>query len=313
MAARMSLRMRGASLASVCLALALDSAEAGSPGVNQFEVKELDLEAGSVEIGVQSDHIPDFPRRKSVEGEDGERAFDENALWRHRQAYDLDFGLTKYVGVGIGMEFEQEPRDDPGSFAEAGQLEDFKFTEVSLEALVVLVPVKENGVGLGVYVDFQNPVADEPRTLYAGPIVNASYGVWSAKANVAFVKFMRGAEPDEKWDLAYYSQVKYDVSETWGLAAEAYGTFDRLGGSGEPSESERLIGDQNQHRIGPVVYYTGKTGPLPKPANAANNNGASPEDDDGEGATYVMSAGVLLGLNENTPDTTIKWGVEVEF
>jgi hypothetical protein len=37
------------------------------------------------------------------------------------------------------------------------------------------------------------------------------------------------------------------------------------------------------------------------------------DDDDDEGTSVTIGTGLLFGLNENTPDTTLKLGVEIEF
>ena len=37
------------------------------------------------------------------------------------------------------------------------------------------------------------------------------------------------------------------------------------------------------------------------------------DDDDDEDIVVTLGTGLLVGLNENTPDTTLKWSVEVEF
>ena len=41
--------------------------------------------------------------------------------------------------------------------------------------------------------------------------------------------------------------------------------------------------------------------------------GSEAEDDDDEGTSVTIGTGVLFGLNENTPDTPLKLGVEIEF
>jgi hypothetical protein len=82
-------------------------------------------------------------------------------------------------------------------------------------------------------------------------------------------------------------------SETWTLTVEAYGTIDRIFGSGNPSESDLLFGDFDQHRIGPILYYNFKPAP--------------------DGPEVAIGSGILAGLNNNTPDATLKLSVEVEF
>lgn len=311
------------SVASLAVLLGWGPAFAG-PAVNQFEVKDLEVEQGEVEIEDQSDFITSQPRRKFVEGDD-EIEFDDNEIARQRHEIEIGFGLTNWLKVSAGLEFEEERVDDPPSFGKANDFESLTLTESSVTGLVVLVPLKDNGIGLGAYAELQLPASQEARTLFIGPIVQAKSGPFSATGNFAFVKFMGGEQEfeedasgeevklprDEKWDFAYFTQVKYDATETFALALEAYGTIDRLGDSGNATEAAKAIGDQDQHRIGPAAYYTFK-GPA-KASAKDDDDGAGGDDDDDEGGNVTVGAGVLFGLNDNTPDTTIKTGLEVEF
>ncbi|MFI0460029.1 MAG: hypothetical protein ACH254_20785, partial [Candidatus Thiodiazotropha endolucinida] len=62
-------------------------------------------------------------------------------------------------------------------------------------------------------------------------------------------------------------------------------------------EEAHLFGDHNQHRLGPVFYYTGGLG----------------GESTGEESSVSTGVGLLFGINDNTPDTTLKWSVEVDF
>lgn len=106
--------------------------------------------------------------------------------------------------------------------------------------------------------------------------------------------------------------MKYEASDNLALALEAYGTIDRLGSSGNASESARAIGDLNQHRFGPVAYYTWNR-PTAAGAKDDDDKANGGKDDDDDGGSVSLGVGVLFGLNENTPDTTLKTGLEFEF
>ncbi len=289
---------------------------AAGPAINQFEVKDLEVEQGEVEIEDQSDWAFGLPQRKSVVGPE----FDDNEVARQRHEVELSMGLTNWLKIGTGFELEEERVDDPDSFADANDFDSLKVTEIGFGALAVLVPVETHGIGLGAYAELQLPTSNEARTLYVGPIIQAVSGPWSATGNFAFVKFMGGEAEDgeardEKWDFAYFTQLKYEASEAWAFALEAYGTIDRIGNSGAPSEAAVAIGDQDQHRIGPVAYYTFKRDRMAPVTSMKLGAGGEDEDDDDddEGTSVTIGTGVLFGLNENTPDTTLKLGVEIEF
>jgi hypothetical protein len=106
----------------------------------------------------------------------------------------------------------------------------------------------------------------------------------------------------------------YMFSRTWSLAIEGYGTVERIESTGHASESARLFGDFNQHRVGTVLYYTyafADSGrPEPKAPRPAPLSDMDEEDD---GANVSIGLGFLAGLNENTPDQTLKLSIEVDF
>ena len=306
-------------LLSLALMLSIGTFPAAAgPAINQFEVKDLEVEQGEVEIEDQSDWAFGLPRRKFF-GDGDDTEFDDNEVARQRHSIEIGFGLTNWLKIGTGFELEEERVDDPEPGTNPNSFDSLKVTEIQFEGLVVLVPVKTHGIGLGAYVELQLPTSDEARTLYVGPIIQAVSGPWSATGNFAFVKFL-GGEPedgearDEKWDFAYFTQLKYEASEAWAFALEAYGTIDRIGNSGTPSEAAVAIGDQDQHRIGPVLYYTFKRDRM-APVTGMKLGAASEgdDDDDDEGTSATLGLGFLAGLNDNTPDGTLKLSLEIEF
>lgn len=293
---------------------------AAGPLIDQFEIRDLEVEQGEVEIESQSDWAFGMPRRKSfVDG--GDTEFDDNEVARQRHEVELSMGLTNWLKIGTGFELEEERVDDPEPGTNPNRFDSLKVTEIGFGALAVLVPVKTHGIGLGAIAELQLPISsDEARILGFGPIIQAVSGPWSATGNFFFAKFIGGTPEDgeardEKWDFTYRTQLKYEASEAWAVALEAYGTIDRLGNSGTPSEAAVAIGDQDQHRIGPVAYYTFKRDRMAPVTSMKLGAGGEDEDDDDddEGTSMTIGTGVLFGLNENTPDTTLKLGVEIEF
>jgi len=82
--------------------------------------------------------------------------------------------------------------------------------------------------------------------------------------------------------FAYAWQVKLDVREGFGVGLEGYGTVENV--------TNPPPGEDQEHRIGPVAYM---------------------ELDLGHGVKVEPSLGVLFGLTEATPDTTIKFNLGV--
>lgn len=293
------------------------------PAINQFEVKDLESSPGDFEFQSQNAWSTGQPRRKWVETGPGEILADDNSVMRQREALEVQLGITDWFRVRVGVEFEQERLDDPETIAQLDSFDSLKLDEVAIEGVVVFIKPKKEGVGLGLLLEYGAPVdaADDPAEFYIGPIIEAHTGPWSIIANLIFVSHIGGKSldpefvPDEKWDFSYFTQFQYEMSSEWALALEAYGTFDRLGDSGSPGEEREVFGDHDQHRAGPIVYYTFYPSQpsaltVQAPANAAE---AAEGEDDIKRLSVSVGAGVLFGLNENTPDATYKLSLEVDY
>lgn len=295
------------------------------PAVNQFEIKDLQSSPGDFEFQSQNAWSTGQPRRKSVQTAPGEFIYDDNSVTRQREALEVQLGITDWFRVRLGVEYEQERLDDPATFSAANALGPLTFDEVAIEGVLVVVKPKKEGIGLGLLMEYGSPVNDveAPAEFYIGPIIEAHTGPWSLIANLMLVKFFAGKpDPgndeylrDDKWDFSYFTQVQYEVSRNWAFALEAYGTFDRLGNTGEFGAERALFGDHDQHRAGPVVYYTFFPCPEPlvKAGEKAKEHLADGDDGDAKEWAVTIGTGVFFGINENTPDTTYKLSVEVEY
>lgn len=111
---------------------------------------------------------------------------------------------------------------------------------------------------------------------------------------------------DDKIDFTYAARLMYAWTDRISLALEAYGTVERIGDSGAPSADHAILGDFNQHRAGPVVYWSWPLAGLPD-CNLRSEKGASADPE------AKMGLGALFGLNEHTPDATLKVSFEVVF
>ncbi len=325
--------MRRSALAIICAA-ALQPGLAGTvraePAIGQFELKDLEAEPGEIEFQSQNAWSFGNPRRRFVEEAPGEFVYDGNAATKQRHALEIEMSLTNWFRTRIGIEYEKERLDDPPSPALADAYAPLELTEVALEGVVILKPVPEGGLGFGLLAEFEHPlVRGEMNSILFGPIVGYKSGPWSALLNLMFVHHFgsgettdEGVERDDKWDLAYAMQLKYAFDARWALAVEAYGTFDRLGDTGEPDEGALAFGDHDQHRAGPVVYYTWRKGENERAAALGRLSAGKSDDDEAKGAkrgdkddevTVTLGTGLLLGLNDNTPDATLKASLEIEF
>ncbi len=300
------------------------------PAVNQFEIKDLDSGPGEMQFQSQNAIAFGQPKRRVKESQPGEFTYDDNTVARERYALEMQMGITTWFRARVGIEFEKERLDDPASPAQANAFEDLHFTGVALEGVFVAIPVKKDGIGLGLLTEYDASIRGGLNQLYIGPIIQAVSGPWSATANLLLVQHFgtpdRGHQlpADRKQDFAYALQLQYEVSPTWALALEGYGTFDRIGGSGTQSAEQAAFGSFDQHRAGPVVYYRFKQDAGASNAKSravkglrkdddAPGAGGKDDDQDEKAGTISIGVGLLFGLNANTPSETLKVSVELNF
>lgn len=300
---------------AACLPCCIPLSASAEPYIGQFELKTLESKPGLIEFQSQNAWSWGQPSRRFVsEADDFE--LDQNSVVRQRHALELEFGFTRAIKMRVGVEFEKERLEDPETLDEANDFESLKLSELGAEIIAVLAPREGDGTGFGLVAEIEGPVdGEEPAHLVLGPIFEYQRGRWFAAA-IPMVVYAFGGDAEEgervdtKWDFAYAAQLTYTFSGTWSLALEGYGTVERLGKSGHPSESARIFGDSNQHRLGPVLYYARPLGG--SGARAARSSSLS-DDEAEEGATLTIGLGFLQGLNGNTPDHTLKLSIEVDF
>lgn len=294
----------------------MTTAAAAEPSIGQFELKNLEAGAGYLEFQSQNAYSFGQPGRRIGFDAGGGPIYDENSVTRLRNALEIEMGFSQYLKLRLGIEFEQGRIDDPVSRAQANSFDELKLDELGAEVIGIIIPRKGDGFGLGVVVEVERPLdTAETSSVIVGPIFEFASGPWSATVIPMGVHAFGGERDedgfkDHKWDFAYAAKVEYMFSDAWSLAVESYGTVERIGNSGHRSEEQRAFGDFNQHRIGPVLYYAYNLGDIGyrKPTWAAGAGG-----DDEEGSTLTVGLGLLAGLNENTPDGTLKLSVEVDY
>ena len=303
-------------LAAAIVGLTILCGSAGSaiadPAVGQFELKTLESGPGFLEFQSQNAWSFGQPRRETTIV-DGEPIYDDNSIIKQREALEMEMGLTRHLKMRVGIEFEQERLDDPPSLAEANDFAPLQLDEIGAEVIAIFIPRDGDGFGLGTVVEFERPFeGDEQMSLIMGPIFEYATGPWLVAAIPMLVHDF-GGDPDEdgirdeKWDFAYAAQVAFTFNDNWTLAMEAYGTVERLGNTGTPGEATLAFGDHDQHRIGPILYYSYDFGRSLRPDPRRDDDGSI------ETSELTVGLGFLAGLNENTPDGTLKLSVELDF
>src|SRR5690606_23212605 len=186
----------------------------------------------------------------------------DNSIARQRHALEIEVGITRYLKARVGIEYERERLDDIGSFEEANRFGALKLEEFAAEAIVVFVPRPGDGWGLGMVVEYEIPTESAgARTLNVGPIFEWAQGAWVLSLNPMLSQFFGGerneaGQADEKIDFSYAARLMHRWSKDFAFAIEAYGTIERIGGHGGRSDASRAFGDFDQHRIGPVAYWS---------------------------------------------------------
>jgi hypothetical protein len=295
----------------------MSGAVRAGPVIGQYELKTLDSAPGAFEFQSQNAWSWGEPPRQVAVTGPGDFVVDDNDIIRERYALELEMGITHFFKTRIGIEFERERLDDPPSLEQANDFGDLRLADAGIEFIGILIPRDGDGAGLGVVAEFEGPPDHSgPNNLTLGPIVEFQSGPWFAAAVPMLVyQFGGHVEPgervDDKWDFAYAAQLMYKFSPSWALAVEGYGTVERIGDTGNPSQAVRLFGDFDQHRLGAVLYYSHEFESAPRvatsPASALDAEGSE------EGRSMTIGLGLLEGLNDDTPDHTIKLSVEVHF
>lgn len=271
------------------------------PFIGQFELKTLTTEPGAIELQSQNAWAWDQPTRRVTTNEEGELLVDENSAFRERYALEAEIGLAPRLKMRVGIEGENEWVDDPASPSQAGEFAGLDIGEAGAEVIAVLLEREADGFGLGMVAEVEGPFdQEEPNHLTLGTIFEYQTGAWLFAAVPMAVRAFGGdTEPgevrDEKWDFAYAVQLQRKISEQLSIALEGYGTVERIGNSGHPSEAAQTFGDAQQHRLGPVTYFS-------------HEWGAGEETKE-----LTIGLGWLKGLTSETADHTAKLSIEFDF
>lgn len=304
----------GAPLFAVALvAVAFAPNASGGPAIGQFEIKSVGAEPGETEWQTQNDFSFGNPRRRLATDANGDLIADENSVTRQRNAMEVELGLTSFLKTRIGISFQRERMDDPSTAGQANAFDELIFDGFGFETNWTLVPRKGDGIGVGFVIEYDRPAtSDEAEAITAGPLFELANGPWLASFSPLITRYFGGAAlaedgPGNRLDFGYAARVMYQHSAELSLAVEAYGSVERLGSTGRQDDSTELFGDFNQHRAGPILYWTFED-KLSKQGSAAHEN-----DDDGSTVETTVGLGAFFGLNDTTADTTLKLSVEVAY
>jgi hypothetical protein len=277
------------------------------PSLDQFEIKDLESVPGAIEFESQNDFTPSNPRRRIAPDGTGGIIADDNTATRQREGLEVEIGLTTFLKLRLGIELEQSRIDDPKTFNDAQRMGPLEFDGYGAETIWTVIPRKGDGIGAGFLVEYDQAVdSDEASTLTIGPIIEWQSGRWSATVNPTAIQYFGGGHADHgKLDFGYAARLMYRTSEEFALAIESYGGIERVAG-GNTDDSERLFGTFDQYRLGPILYWTLSNGE--KDDKAEDKDEKSDRD-----VETTIGFGALFGLNSDTPLTTIKLSLDVDY
>ena len=112
------------------------------PSINQFEVKDLDSEAGNIEFQTQNAHSFSDPNREYQTKDMGETISDDNSIAQQRHAFELEYSITDRLRTRIGIEYEKERLEEPDTVIVANHFDSLHddalmLTSVSLKNIGV--------------------------------------------------------------------------------------------------------------------------------------------------------------------------------
>jgi hypothetical protein len=141
---------------------------------------------------------------------------------------------------------------------------------------------KAGGIGYGWFTGISVGLNDEEtNAVVFGPVVRLGAGATTLVLN-PFLEQTFGRNRDEGIAFLYGWQLKHQVRDGFSIAAEGFGRFQDIAGSGGTEE----------HRIGPLLVFDV---PL------------------ADQRSLTFETGWLFGLNDATPDHTIKFQVTYTY
>lgn len=246
----------------------------------QFEVESPEVEAGAIELQVNSAYLWGYDDEEITEGSDEEVEIGEELNREADEAEQQETGFEVSIGYGVtdfwqpSLTFELEGERDQST----------ELTHVGIENIISLVPEDSSGWGLGVFFAYEAPVAsDAAHALEFGPIVRLTANRLVTTVN-PFFEDQFGDDAEAGVGFEYAWQTLWAGHDKLAVGFEAFGEIEDIGGD-TPSLSEQ------QHRLGPVIRY-------------------QPEWNESE---LNVDLGFLFGLTEATSDYAFKLNVEYEF
>ena len=201
---------------------------------------------------------------------------DDDDLLRQSHEVEFQYGLTDWWMLRLTPNVEQP----------AG--ESIELASIGIETQFVLVPRRGGILGIAIMAGYgpYSLFVDDGHTdeFEFGPVVEYAPGPWLFTVNPRLTD-ETGHAADQDWlGFEYAAQARYSVTDRWGVAVLGFGEIEELVHAG-PFETQ-------VHVLGPSLYLF-----------------SDPEAE----REWSLGAGVLFGLTDASPDTSLRITFAVEY
>jgi hypothetical protein len=149
------------------------------------------------------------------------------------------------------------------------------------ENIILLTEQGKYWADVGLFAEYENVFADGPDEIKIGPMFQKEVGPTIANLNLLFAREV-GTDAGDDTELEYTWQLKWRGKEAleWGMQGiGGFGALDHLG-------------DGDEHSVGPALFGVQRL---------ANGN------------KVAYNGAVLAGLNDASPDVTVRFQLEYEM
>lgn len=206
------------------------------------------------------------------------RAEEDDDVHALRQSHEVEFqyGVNDWWMLRLTPNVEQPDG------------ESIELASVGIETQFVLVTRGDGPLGIAImagYGPYSLFVEDgQPDEFEFGPVVEYALGPWLFTVNPRLTDELGSAAEQDWLGFEYAAQVRYSLSDRWAIAVLGFGEIEELVHAG-PFEDQ-------SHVLGPSLYLL--------------------SDPDSE-REWMLAAGVLFGLTDESPDTSLRITLAVEY
>jgi len=197
--------------------------------------------------------------------------------WWHNNDEDRLRQFVGEMGYGVTSWWKTEL----GAGTTRVPSESYKLDEVEWENTFALTEPGQYWLDLGLFVEFAYDHPERRNAIAIGPMFQKEIDSVQANLNVFFEREL-GASAEPGSAVNYEWQLKWRGDPRFEPGVQGFGTLGRTND----------FGHETENNIGPAFFGQFITGPRSK---------------------LKYDAAVLFGLNNNTPNTTLRFQIEYEF